>query len=537
MFCQYLYCTQQEVDDNGQPVYWGPGDYLNGSLFTNGYINTKYDSSQTPPAPIFYGTVNYAGATSSQISPSAIPNYNSGGMPSEFIQPPYLPQHADQPYSPPSANEIAGLKAIAMAQGKYYQGRTRIWLHGNQMDVENGGTKTLNIPLPANGVIFVDGSTDESDPLPLNDNYFSQNAAGTYYVTDKFNTSYGNVFVSGELQGQLTIYAANNIYLTGADPTNDTPPTDTTKLSKLVFYSNDSFTPKSDDTGVTTDSTDMLGLIANNYVMILRYGWPTGSTPGYTGIDPVAGTYNDYSPNCNTEIDAAIMALHNSFLYEGYWPSDIAPDITNPAQLANAYQLTINGAVIQNNRGGVSSYILAQGGSGSTQLGCGYLKNYWFDARMQYESPPYFLLPGNSGWGISDWAMTSNPSNLEFPPWTGIEGAAGIAVSAQGSATLSPGTAMQLSATLIDPATGNPVTTWTDPSTGQLISIPETVTWSISGVDGASVPVGTTIDPNGLLTAGTPGSGSGSVMVDVTATSNVYPGLVSQPFEVTINAS
>ena len=261
----------------------------------------------------------------------------------------------------------------------------------------------------------------------------------------------------------------------------------------------------------------MLGLVADNYVMILRYGWPTidnKGDPAYgkpvngnmddDGIDNADHIYYDYSPSNNPEIDAAIMSLSHSFLYECYWPSPSGWSTQNTSDTYNAPTLTIQGAIIQYYRGAVSGGNIYTGSSNFTQpqLESGYEKKYWFDVRMRSEMPPYFLLPANSGWGVLNWSMTTNKVSA-------MEQATSIAVMQDDPDDQNPvsnGTALQLTATV-------------SPD-----DAPQTVTWFFSDSKGNSITdptydpaTGSTIDPNtGLLTAGTAGTGT----VYVTATAN-----------------
>ena len=469
-FNQYLYWTQKEEDSSGNTVYWGPNDVLHGGIFTDDIIHTL-DDPTTLATPTFYGVVNYnydnngeAAAVAAQLNTSAIPNYVAGGIAAEFPNcSGNLPQYASNLTLPPNDSD-SRLKAIAQDGQGYYYGRTCIYLQGNQYYVYNidGGVINDNNgnpePLPKYGVIYVDGEKD------------GQIDENTYDPASKFNTSYGNVFVSGYLSGQLTIYAANNIYLTAGDPTNLTnsgnPPTLATvnDSSNLVTYSTTSFSDSS--TGATTSGTDMLGLVANNYVMILRWGWPTSS--GYIGLTDPTGPY-PYTP-----------------------PT-----------------LDITGSIIQCYRGAVAGGDIVNHYSNTTQLGDGFVKNYYYDDRMQSEMPPYFLQPANSGWGTYGWSMNPiaslgfsqnastpqlnpyNPSSPNTDQWSSKVSSTGVTV------TPSPGNADQMSA-VVESVNGN-------------YNTPQTVTWSLSDPGGT----GTTIDADtGLLTAGTAGT------VSVTATAN-----------------
>jgi hypothetical protein len=53
--------------------------------------------------------------------------------------------------------------------------------------------------------------------------------------------------------------------------------------------------------------------------------------------------------------------------------------------------LTVTGAIAQQYRGAVGTV----GSNGS-----GYIKNYNYDDRLRYRSPPYFLTPVAAAWGV-----------------------------------------------------------------------------------------------------------------------------------------
>ena len=163
-FCQFLYLTNQETEPDGKtPVYWGSNDQLNGGLFTNGFIYTKDDeNTATPTPPTFNGPVYYADTNPSDQSSQIMDFSSSDVMKVEF---PYctnnLPMQADS-MTFPNQNEIDQqmIKVAEDGQGLYLTGRTCIWLHGSQMDIQNAGyngvAKKIDVDLPANGVIYVD---------------------------------------------------------------------------------------------------------------------------------------------------------------------------------------------------------------------------------------------------------------------------------------------------------------------------------------------------------------------------------------------
>ncbi len=45
----------------------------------------------------------------------------------------------------------------------------------------------------------------------------------------------------------------------------------------------------------------------------------------------------------------------------------------------------------------------------------GYLKDYTYDQRMKYQSPPFFLNPIDSAWQIVTWVECKGTSNGSIP--------------------------------------------------------------------------------------------------------------------------
>ncbi len=78
-------------------------------------------------------------------------------------------------------------------------------------------------------------------------------------------------------------------------------------------------------------------------------------------------------------IDAAILSLNHSFITDNYFCGQ------------NLGTLTVRGAIVQKFRGPV--------GRGSS----GYIKNYSYDTRFRYRSPPKFLDPVQAAWRIQTY--------------------------------------------------------------------------------------------------------------------------------------
>jgi hypothetical protein len=85
----------------------------------------------------------------------------------------------------------------------------------------------------------------------------------------------------------------------------------------------------------------------------------------------------------------AMLALGHSFIVQNYDEGD---------QLGT---ITVNGVIAQKWRGPVG-----------TSGGTGYLKNYGYDSRLQYASPPYVQDSTETPYRVSQWAEIQNPSGL-----------------------------------------------------------------------------------------------------------------------------
>jgi hypothetical protein len=119
------------------------------------------------------------------------------------------------------------------------------------------------------------------------------------------------------------------------------------------------------------DSDSVLGLIAQRFVRVKhQVASGCGGNTGNSG----SGTNGPGWFN-NLTIEAAILALNDSFIVDNW-------QCGNPLQT-----LTVNGAIAQKFRGPVGTF----NGDGSRDSG--YAKNYNYDDRFRYRSPPYFVEP------------------------------------------------------------------------------------------------------------------------------------------------
>jgi hypothetical protein len=202
---------------------------------------------------------------------------------------------ASQLALPPSN---AAIESVVQPAYKF-KGRTTIVLNGSTMTVTTGydvgAVTTTTMPLPSNGVIYVDNSLSGSCSGGF---VRTQNYSGTGRGAP---TSCGNAWVSGTYSSDLTIAADNDVIV------------------------EDDITRGGD--GV------LLGLIANNFVRVYH---PVAFGAGTGGCENTGDTGG-------RTIDAAILALKHSFIHDNWYCGDPTGD------------LTVVGAISQKFRGPVGT--------------------------------------------------------------------------------------------------------------------------------------------------------------------------------------
>jgi Tfp pilus assembly protein PilX len=111
----------------------------------------------------------------------------------------------------------------------------------------------------------------------------------------------------------------------------------------------------------------VLGLIANSFVRVYHPVTRTKSS-----CSNAAGSIADLT------IQAAMLTLGHSFIADNY-------------DCGKLGTLHVDGAIAQKFRGVVGTF------SGSTIVS-GYVKDYWYDDRLRYRNPPFFLDPVSAAW-------------------------------------------------------------------------------------------------------------------------------------------
>lgn len=151
----------------------------------------------------------------------------------------------------------------------------------------------------------------------------------------------GDVFVRGDLSGQMTIAAENFVYVTG-------------------------------DVKYVDGNADILGLVGQNAVWV----W----NPMRTGTSNNRTTYTALTP-AGRRIDAALLSVTHTF------------QVQNVGVGGSRGTLTVNGAIAQKFRG-----IVYKSGDGYEG---GYAKAYTYDQRLRYTAPPKFLSPVTTTYGVT----------------------------------------------------------------------------------------------------------------------------------------
>jgi Tfp pilus assembly protein PilX len=315
---------------------------------------------------------------------------------------------------------------FATYPGCHYYGATRIKFNSNgTMTVwskDSAGRSTgagcgtftaANLPqtvnVPNDQVIYVSSSGsvhrclsgEIGDGLPLGTYTGSSTTAYSYDLTMLLNAQFcgqGNMYIEGTVKGRVTMAAENSIVATGdlvlADGINGTD------LVGLVAGNSVSvFHPWVDDWKSSTTNTstclvwnyDSKGkkTTCKTYQTTTTWGWD--GTPSEVGgwpkryTDPGTGSNN---PADGIQIAASIQTLQHSFYVQQYNKG------------SDQGTLLVQGSIAQRWRGIVG-----------TSGGTGYTKNYKYDARLKYSSPPYFPQWTNAKWGPRHTGELVSPYN------------------------------------------------------------------------------------------------------------------------------
>jgi len=371
------------IESGCQSVNFVTADSLQGNLYVNDSIficgSPTFQSVHTAD-PNHLTTVVSSGCGSSDPHITGAQGY---GVPVE-----------------PIPTDDSTLATVAQQGGCLFEGPTTITLSGSNLLVTSPDTPTgapanaptgspsndhINdpgnenkcvpassggpVPYPSNGVVFVENCLSGNTTCSVSGAY---NPMSGLNETGATGRTYGDAVVQGTVTGPLTIGAQNNVIIDG----------------NICYTStnNCASTP-------APPATDVLGLIAYNYVEVNHpvSGGNNVKTCGTGGASA--------PPACdlsNPQIDAAILALNHSFLVNQYGTG--SPLGT----------LDITGTVDEDWRGPV-------GTSNGSSIVTGYSKDYVYDPRFVYLSPPYYLNPGTASWGIASLSVSGGSCALPSP--------------------------------------------------------------------------------------------------------------------------
>jgi hypothetical protein len=346
------------------------------------------------------------------------------------------------------------LQTQAAASGCVYTGPTMIQFIGTSMDVwsplttsPGTGCGTFStsapyqsgVPFPSSGLIYVQNAPSTTT-IPATSTYSATSATATGfalpykatcldpwkpYVPVSGNTpcpqAYdGDVIVSGELQGQVTLAAADNVIMSRDISYNCADGSGVSAQDSGTYVLS-----KSGSTCVTESTPDVLGLVANAEIVTEKPGVtmnasslpPTGTTddvttgsngyqtepyewPAITTSSSSIGQcdetnqdqygdqtptsqaqfYNFNVPDCDMEnqtVDAALVALLGSFADEDWDMADCTPTLGSCQDNGGAY---VQGTDVSYYRGPFGF----EGQSGMS-------KEFTYDTRLRYLTPPDLL--------------------------------------------------------------------------------------------------------------------------------------------------
>ncbi|NMA84683.1 MAG: hypothetical protein GX962_12585 [Epulopiscium sp.] len=415
-FVHQVYVSESEGDN----IWWTTGDKTHGPYHTNGTFRVQGN-------PEFYDMVTYV--IDYDLQRGANPKYYMGE-----------PEKTERLEFPPNNQS---LKVWAEKDGTVYTGRTCIYLMNNKIKIRKKDGSIEVIDIPKNNVLYIDG---EEKP------------------GDKWGLDTGNVFISGTLEGELTVAAKNNIYIMYDDPTQwyedkgytngytgGKPPHPPLQFIHIgvtkpypyeggIQYAKTTFGDPANPSVYDSDlgiwvreakGQDMLGLVANNNVYISHYGWPKNPEDGgklywdYTWEWKYGAVINErgrqeyrYAWFKEEKLERLPKYNENGQVVKDRWGRVEYTDVNTTYDMA-PHKITVHAAIFAVKGGfGYESYyygpqkgnIIIWGNITQNKRlavglinSTGYLKQYAHDRRMFYDYPPHILEPANVGWEIRDW--------------------------------------------------------------------------------------------------------------------------------------
>jgi hypothetical protein len=250
----------------------------------------------------------------------------------------------------PESNKSLAYWGEEVNGGYKYEGRTCILLDNSVLHIRNvkiNKNEKQELDLPRSSVIYIKG----------------------------------DLYISGVLDGRLTILVEGNIYISRRDPTNYDYKN--AGYTGGIKYANSNIPTLAEENPINP-SDDMLGLVSNGNIYVHSNGWPVKN-------EKIDTKYWDSNSTKNITIHAALFGYSTKSCYG-------VQDYNN---LGNMGRIYFTGSQVFSKMG--ATYTT----SGSRIYG--YKEDNTFDLRMRYDAPPHFLEPKNSGWEVKSWRQITPP--------------------------------------------------------------------------------------------------------------------------------
>ncbi len=344
-FLDYVYFTNYETRD---PAWYTPADYAawasaNCGYWRNGRGSATYSGSSGCVELNFIAQDSIVGPfhTNDSILTCGTPTFGGGGATRIELNPPSPGWRANG--SCAGSPTFSG--QLITADNVLPMPPTNLALLGDVLPAYVF-TGSKNITLGATTFNITDvatGITTSNVAYPSNGLIYVKNGAcGVGYSADTplaQPSGCANVFVHGTAGTSVTIASQKDVIADGD-----------------IRYTNDA----------------LIGLVANEFVRVQHVITPASTSTCTANAAPILS---------DIRIEAAILSLAHSFAVDSY---------TCGSPLGT---LHVFGSIAQNYRGAVGTF------SGGT-LNSGYVKDYRYDPRLAYRSPPHFLDPVSASWRL-----------------------------------------------------------------------------------------------------------------------------------------
>lgn len=406
--CVYTGPTMIEFVSGGTMNIWSPltqntePNYSSGTAANCGTFSPSLPWQTGLPVPVNAPSSNQSGVI-------YVEGEQSSGANSGYATAPTINTAACSGTStPPTAGQVGIYTCAANVSGNYVQVGQPL-----QAAVAASGTSPA---IPAQSCIN-----------PYYTNYWAAGAVVTTPATSSVCEE-GDAIVEGELSGQVTLVADNNVIVSrdltygcadGTGGANDANPSSVTACNQAGTNSS-------------------LGLLPDKQLVVAHelnqpFNEPVAS-PCSTGTTNTCNTNN--APLCTDDGTEATQTIANVVP----WSCDVNttfPDGTNGISI-DAAVVSLNGSTYVPNfsvgsclgnldqQGTNINYFPGFNGSGScqsgTSSGAGYNQVISYDRRLAYDSPPYLLAATDTVWNVTSFVVcgTINSGNVSTPAFQTI---------------------------------------------------------------------------------------------------------------------